>query len=244
MSEATQSLTPVRALKRPRLRADPRILLGTLLIVLAIGGGLAWAGSVDQGRGVIVATRDLPVGATISPGDLAVTSARLDDRVYAAAIPAADVGTLIGRPVAEPIHANQQLVRGQIGAGPLLAGDQGAMTVAVKAEAAAGGRLKPGDQVQVIVTLDRGKPTARSEIVIDRATVYAVGRDERTRFVGGAAGAAGETGAGASDSGGALASVTLIATTEQRLALAQAKWGGELDLVLLPPAAPGGGNGR
>ena len=243
MSGATQSLTPARAMRRHRLRADPRILLGILLIVLATAGGLAWAGSVNQGRGVIVATRDLPVGAIIGPGDLAVTSARLDDRVYAAAIPAADVAALIGRPVAEPIYANQQLVRGQIGAGPLLAGDQGAMTVAIKAEAAAGGRLKPGDQIQVIVTLDRGKPTARSEIVIDRATVYAVGRDERTRFVGGA-GAAGEAGAGASDSGGALASVTLIATTDQRLALAQAKWGGEIDLVLLPPAAPGVGNGR
>lgn len=241
MSEAAQSLTPTRLLRRQRLRADPRLLLGTLLIVLAIAGGLAWASSVNQGRGVIVATRDLPIGAIIGPGDLAVTSVRLDDRVYAAAIPAADVAALIGRPVAEPIHAQQQLVRGQIGAGPLLTGDQGAMTVAVKAEVAAGGRLQPGDQVQVIVTLDKGKPTSRSEIVIDRATVYAIGRDERTRFVGGTTGTAGEVGGAAGDTGGALASVTLIATTEQRLALAQAKWGGEIDLVLLPPATPGAG---
>lgn len=244
MSGAAQSLTPARAIRRQRLRADPRILLGILLIVLAIVGGLAWAGSVNQGRGVIVATRELTVGAIIGPDDLAVTSARLDDRVYAAAIPAIDIAALIGRPVAEPIHAHQQLVWAQVGADPLLAGDQGAMTVAVKAEAAADGRLKPGDHVQVIVTLDRGKPTTRSEIVIDRATIYAVGRDERTRFVGGAAGAAGDTGTGAGDSGGALASVTLIATSEQRLALAQAKWGGEIDLVLLPPAVPGAGNGR
>ncbi len=244
MSGATQSLTPARAIRRQRLRADPRILLGILLIVLAIAGGLAWAGSVNQGRGVIVATRDLPVGAIIGPGDLAMTSARLDDRVYMAAVPAADVTALLGRPVAEPIHAHQQLVWGQIGSGPLLAGDQGAMTVAVKAEAAVGGRLKPGDQVQVIVTLDRGKPTSRSEIVIDRAIVFAVGRDERTRFVGGSAGTATETGTGASDSGGALASVTLIVTPEQRLALARAKWGGEIDLVLLPLTAPRGGGGR
>lgn len=241
MSVMTPSLTPARALKRHRLRADPRILLGILLIVLAIAGGLAWAGSVNQGRGVIVATRDLPVGAIISLGDLSAASARLDDRVYAAAIPASDIAALIGRPVAEPIHAHQQLVWGQVGTGPVLAGDQGAMTVAVRAEAAAGGRLKPGDQVQVIVTLDKGKPTSRSEIVIDRATVYAIGREERTRFVGGTAGTTGEVGGAAGDAGGALASVTLIATTEQRLALAQAKWDGEVDLVLLPPATPGAG---
>lgn len=239
MSGATQSLTPARAVKRHRLRADPRILLGLLLIALAIAGGLTWAGAVNQGRGVVIATRDLPVGTVIGPGDLAVTTTRLDDRVYAAAIPAAEATALIGRPVVEPIHANQQLVPAQIGTGPLLAADQGAMTVAVKAEVAAGGRLKPGDQVQVIVTLDKGKPTARSEVVIDRATVYAVGRDPQTRFVGGATGGVGEANAAAGDAGGALASVTLVLTPEQRLALAQAKWGGEIDLVLLPPAGAG-----
>src|SRR5688572_6175429 len=102
MSGPSQSLTPVHAIRRHRLRADPRILLGILLIGLSIAGGLTWAGSVNQGRGVVVATRDLPVGATIGPGDLAVTTSSLDDRIYAAAIPADQVDALIGRQVAEP----------------------------------------------------------------------------------------------------------------------------------------------
>lgn len=233
------SLTPARAIRRQRLRVDPRIMLGILLIALAVAGGLTWAGSVNQGRGVVVATRDLPVGAIIGPGDLAVTNSRLNDRVYAAAIPADRVDALIGRQVAEPIHANQQLIPAQIGAGPLLAADQGAMTVAVEAEVAAGGRLKPGDQVQVIVTLDQGKPTARSEVVIERATVHAVGRDSQTRF----AGATGSREGDSPDDGAPLASVTLALTLDQRLALAQAKWGGAIDLVLLPAAA-GAGAGR
>ncbi len=240
---AGQALTPARALKRQRLRLDSRILLGTLLVGLAIAGGLTWAGSVNQGRDVIVATRELPVGAVIGPDDLATTNARLDDRVYAAAIPAAEAITLIGRVVVEPVHAHQQLVRAQIGAGPLLSGDEGAMTVAVKGEMAAGGRLQPGDQVQVIVTLDKGQPSARTEAVIERATIYAIGREDRTRFVGSTAGASGEVSATSGDTGGALASVTLIVTPEQRLALARAKWGGEIDLVLLP-SAPRSGGGR
>ena len=241
---ANQALTPARALKRQRLRPDPRILLGTLLVGLAIVGGLTWAGSVNQGRDVIVATRELPVGAVIGPGDLAVTNARLDDRVYAAAIPAAEASMLIGRAVVEPVHAHQQLVRAQIGIGPRLTGDEGAMTVAVKAEVAAGGRLQPGDQVQVIFTLDKGQPSVRAEAVIERATIYAVGRDERTRFVGTTAGTSSEISALSGDTGSALAWVTLIVTPEQRLALARAKWGGEIDLVLLPPVAPRSGGGR
>jgi len=237
------TLTPTRALRRHPLTANPRILLGVLLIALAVSGGLWWAGTVNQGRPVLVAARDLSVGTIVGIDDLAVTNARLDDRVYAAAIPAAEATTLIGRVVVEPVHANQQLVRAQIGAGPLLSGDEGAMTVAVKGEMAAGGRLQPGDQVQVIVTLDKGQPSARAEAVIERATIYAVGREDRTRFVGSTAGASGEVSATSGDTGGALASVTLIVTPEQRLALARAKWGGEIDLVLLP-RAPRSGGGR
>ncbi|HEU4977794.1 MAG TPA: hypothetical protein VFT42_02765, partial [Solirubrobacteraceae bacterium] len=81
---------PVRSRRRGAIVGAGATLTGVSLIggallalagiVLAIAGGLAWAGSVNQGRGVIVATRDLPVGALIGPGDLAVASARLDDR--------------------------------------------------------------------------------------------------------------------------------------------------------------------
>jgi lysophospholipase L1-like esterase len=38
MSTATRTLTPARAVKRRRLRVDPRALLGLLLVVISIGG--------------------------------------------------------------------------------------------------------------------------------------------------------------------------------------------------------------
>ena len=239
MSAATRTLTPARAVKRRRLHIDPRALLGLLLVVVSIVGGIVYAGAINQGRGVVIAARDLPAGAVLGRDDLLVTSARLEESVYAAAIPASEAAALVGRPLSEPVHARQVLVRAQLGSGLVLGPGQQAMTIPVKADNGAGGRLRPGDAVQVLVTTDKGKPTSKTEIVIDQAIVYAAGKDERTRIVSSGAGSSPDTTGGAGDAG-TLASLTLVLTPDQAPALAHARWNGDLDVVLLPPAAPKG----
>ncbi len=162
---AATALSPTRALRRPR-KLDLRAVIGICLTVMAVGGSIAYWGVTSDTRAVVVATRDLPVGATLDAGDLAVARVRVDDGIYAAAVPADELSTLAGRQLAEPVHAQQLLVRGQVSSRPLLGANQLAMTIAVSPESAAGGRLRPGDAVQVLVTTNKGKPESKTTVVL------------------------------------------------------------------------------
>jgi Flp pilus assembly protein CpaB len=103
------------------------------------------------------------------------------------------------------------------------------MTVAVRPDNAVAGRLKPGDTVQVLVTVgDKNHLEARARSVVDRASVFDVGREP----------AAGGSFADVDRSGrGAIATLTLAVTPDQARQLAEARHLGDLDVVLLPPAA-------
>ncbi len=225
------SLSPTRALRKPR-RLDLRAVLGIILTLLAVLGSVAYWTLTSDARSVLIATRDLPMGAPLQPEDLAVARVRVDDSVYAQAIPAEELPSLVGRQLAEPVHPQQLLVRPQVSSRHLLSPDQRAMTIAVSPETAVGGRIKPGDQVQVLVTTNKGKPEARTEMVLPRVTVFDVGYDQRLTVVGST---------GSSDTSqpslgtGLLKSVTLVVTEPEALALGQAKWNGDLDVLLLSP---------
>src|SRR5438034_898524 len=78
---------------------------------------------------------------------LAVARVRVDDGMYAAAVPADELGALVGRQLAEPIHPQQMVVRQQVSARPLIGPDQVALTIPVNPASAAGGRVRPGDSV-------------------------------------------------------------------------------------------------
>src|ERR1700704_2058944 len=110
---AVATLTPARALRRPR-RADPRALIGIFLTVTALAASVAfWVGASDA-RPVVVATRDLPAGSMLRASDLTVAYVRMDDALYAAALPSDALGTLVGHQLGEPIHAQQVLARAQV----------------------------------------------------------------------------------------------------------------------------------
>lgn len=224
---ASATLSPARALRRPR-RLDARPLFGIFLMLVAIGGSVAfWTASTDT-RAVLVATRDLPAGATLGPADLAVARVRVDDAIYQAAVSAEEQSELIGKQLAEPAHAQQLLVRGQLTGRPPLGPGQLALTIRVGSDTAVGGRVRPGDAVQVLVTTNKGRPESRTAVVLPRVTVYDIGHDERLAVIN----TAGPSG---SDQPQApLSSLTLIVNQEQALQLAQAKWNGELDVALLP----------
>lgn len=230
---ATRSfpITEPRALRRPRTR-DWRLVAFVALILVSTAGIVNLLNRADDTRGVLVAARDLPAGTRLGPGDLVEARVRVDDRFYAAALPAAEAARLAGQTLTAPVYANLPLARAQLTGANRLEADQVAMTIAVKSEVAVGGRLRPGDEVLVLVTTDKGKPGVKTRVVLDRVRVYDVGFEERLRGIGAAGGSERDA--------GPLASLTLVLTHDQAGALAEAKWSGDLDVVLLPTvAAPG-----
>jgi pilus assembly protein CpaB len=231
---AATTLTPARAIRQPR-RVDLRAVFGLFLLLLATGGSIAfWSASSDT-RAVLVATRDLPAGATLSASDLAVARVRVDDAIYEASWPAAAREELIGRQLAEPVHAQQLLVRAQLSTRPPLQPDQLALTIPIRPDTAVGGRVRPGDYVQVLATSGKGKPESETFVVLRRVRVHDVGRDERVTVVN-TAGAA-ET-APRPAAQGPVSTLTLVVTQDQALELARARWNGELDVALLPTPEP------
>lgn len=224
---AATTLTPTRALRQPR-HVGWRAAFGVFLLLLATGGSIAfWTASSDT-RAVLVATRDLPAGAMLTATDVAVARVRVDDAIYQAAVPASELTSLVGTQLAEPMHAQQLLARAQLSSRPTLGPGHLALTIAVSPETAVGGRLRPGDAVQVFLTTNQGKPEAHTAVVLPRATVYDVGHEQRLTVVNTEL-------AERSGTQGPAKWLTLIVTPEQALALAQARWSGELDVALLPP---------
>jgi Flp pilus assembly protein CpaB len=220
------TLTPARALRRPR-HIDLRALIGVCVTLTALGGSVAyWAGS-NETRGVVIATRDLPAGATLVVSDLAVAYVRVDELVYRAAVPAETLDALVGKELAEPTHAQQVLARGQVGGRSGLTADQTAVTIPARPDSTVNGRLKVGDQVQVLVTVgDRSKEQARTRVVLDRVTVYDVGREQAL-------------GGSSTDTErlnrGNITTLTLAVTADEARGLIEARRAGELDVILLPP---------
>jgi Flp pilus assembly protein CpaB len=149
---AVATLSPTRALHRPR-RADPRAIVGVFLTLAALAGSVAFWVSATEARPVLVAARDLPAGATLSASDLGIAYIRADDAVYHAALPSDMLESLVGRQLGEPIHAQQVLARAQLADRFGLAPDQVAITIPARPDSAVDGRLRPGDSVQVLVTV-------------------------------------------------------------------------------------------
>lgn len=228
---STTILSPTRALRQPR-RLDLRAVFGILLLLVATGGSIAFWTAASDTRAVLVATRGLPAGATLGAGDLAVARVRVDDAIYQAAVPAEELSQLVGRQLAEPVHAQQLLVRAEVSSRPTLGPNQLALTIPVSAQSAVGGRLRPGDAVQVLVTIDKGKPEARTTVVLPRVTVYDVGHEERLGAINTSTSA---DAAGRPAGQGPISWATVVVTPEQAVELARARWAGELDVALLPP---------
>lgn len=202
-------------------------------MLVATGGSIAVWSTEQDTRTVLAAARELPAGATLSAGDLAIAHARLDDTIYAAALPASDLSRVVGRQLAEPAHANQVLAAAQLSSHPALAPGQLVLAIPIHAESAAGGRLRPGDQVQVLGT--DTKHDGSTHVVLARAVVYDTARDQASTGASGAGGTGGTVEVGTSGVGSATSWISVVVSQDQAVQLAQARWAGELDIALLPP---------
>src|SRR3954454_6149398 len=213
---AVATLSPARAIRRPR-RADPRALIGVCLTLAALAGSVPfWVGASDA-RPVVIATHDLPIGSTLRAADLGVAYVKMDDQIYAAALPADLLNGLVGRRLSEPVHAQQVLARAQVSEKSGLGVDQVAITIPTKAESAVGGRLRAGDSVQVLLTItDKTRGEAHARVVLDRARVFDVGRDQSLS----ASSTSSETDAAQR---GTITNVTLAITADQARQLAEAR---------------------
>ncbi len=223
------ALSPTRALRRPR-HLHLRAVFGLLLLLVAIAGSIAFWSASSVTQAVVVATRELPAGAMVSESDLSVARVRVDGAIYQQAVPAIDLGNLVGKQLSEPMHLDQILVWPQLSSHLPLAADQMAFTIPVTADTAAGGRIRPRDVVEVLVTTGKGTSSPRSAVVLVRATVYDVGYGGTATTIN----TSGSALTGGSSDPGAISWVTLIVTQQQALQLAQAKWAGQLDVALRP----------
>ena len=176
------ALTPARAIHAPR-RIDLRLVLGVFLAIAAMAGSVGFWTVTSESRAVIVATRDLPAGVAVRASDLAVARVRVDDSIYQAALPAESLDDVVGKQLAKPALAHQLLVRGQLARRAALEAGQLAMTVPIRPDTAVGGRIQVGDTVRVLLTTNKGKPDAKTTVVLSRVTVYDVGRDDRMTVV-------------------------------------------------------------
>ncbi len=233
MVGSATALSPARAIHAPR-RIDLRLVLGVFLAIAAMAGSVGFWTVTSDSRAVLVATRDLPAGVALRANDLSVARVRVDDSIYQAAFPAGALDDVIGKQLAKPALAQQILVRGQLSSRPALEVGQLAMTVPIRPDTAVGGRIQVGDAVRVLLTMNKGKPDAKTTVVLSRATVYDVGRDDRMTVVNTSSSSSGDRGAAQ----GPVTWLTLTLSPDQAVALAEARWNGDLDMALLPPDIP------
>ena len=218
-----------RTLAPPR-RLPVRAILGLALAITAVAMVYTLNRSTQpQTTGVLRATRDVPLGAIVRAGDLEAVSEALPDDVARTLVSARERDSLVGRRVSQPLNAGELVSRRQVQApARQIPAGQRVYTIPVSPEAAAGGQaVDVGDQVEVVVTLDKSQPDqARTLVVLPRATVYQVGRaDASTSPLG-----SGQ--AGSADS--RLTSLTLLLDSDSDYqAIARARWIGELDVAVL-----------
>jgi Flp pilus assembly protein CpaB len=238
-AEASSAPSSFRTLRRARPRRPAaRLVVAALVFAVGLVGSLAVWVRATSGAAVLVTTRAMAPGERLGPGDVAVVRLRVaDPEVLAAMVPAGERERVVGQALAAPAQARQVLVRSQLGGNGLLGPDRVALSVPVTADSAAGGRIRPGDEVAVYFTRGRGQAEAQTEELLPRATVFEVGYGA-PGVVARAAGA--EAGAVVPLQGGARAPVwlTLVLTREQAQAVARARRSGDLDVALLSPRAP------
>ena len=205
-------------------RVDPRLWLGTLVVVVALVGGVSVINGFRVTEAVVVAARTLPPGHVITRADLTTSEARLEGALGALAIGEAEIATLVGRTTNQTIHAGGLVVEPDLGSGPALGPGEVAVTVAVGADTVFAD-LRRGDEVAVVETTEPGRPGSATALLLERATVYHVAADTGRLGIGGGA---------APEEGGRIANVTLIVPQGDAERVVHALVNGRLTLVLVP----------
>jgi len=231
IATATRPLSPTRTLARRRL--NRRALVGASLAILGVlGVAFASLNAQPQTVTVLTAARDLPAGSVLAASDLVPSTEPLSARMAQLVVPAAEREQIVGHPLGQALGRGDLVARhAVVDTATRIPPDQRVLSIPISPVTAAGGQLTAGDEVEVLVTLDKTRPEqARTETVLPRVTVYAVGHDAASPFAG-----------SESSSGGArtVAWLSLLVDEPQAQALSKARWTGDLDVALLAPSADG-----
>jgi Flp pilus assembly protein CpaB len=208
------------------------MLVGLLLVAVSVAASLTLWGASRETVPVVVVVHDLPSGHVLQRDDLGVVQAKLESGQAALVVAGANLDQIVGRTLATPVYAGELLVTPRLASGPVLGSDDAALTLAVRADSIYP-RLRPGDEVAVLITRDKGKPASQTTTLLERATVYAVTADVSTTTF--ASSARGED----EDVSRRVSNVTLLVPKAQAEQLAHAAVNWDLTIALVSPAGKG-----
>src|SRR5512144_2906231 len=161
-----------------RRRRPALWLLGTALV--ATGGALAAAAALSAGHRVevLAVARPVPAGQVIAAADLRPARVAADPALTP--IPAAQLGTVVGRHAAVDLRPGTLLVRAALTSDSIPGVGQALVGVAVKPGQLPARPLQRGDRVLAVTVPDPGAATdaADSEKAPVPATVAGVGRTD------------------------------------------------------------------
>ena len=206
-------------------RVDRRMLAGVLLVVVSLAGGLLLWRSATGTTPILIAARDIPPGHVIQRDDLTIGEARLDGRLASMALTETDLEAAVGRTTSTTIHAGEMVVHPDLAAGPVLGGDEVAVTIPVAADTIYPG-LRPTDEVSLLATTNAGRPESRTVTLLDHATVFAIGLERRGMR---------STAADDPNDGASVANITLAVPRSEAEAIAHAVANATITVVLLAP---------
>ncbi|HEX2295189.1 MAG TPA: Flp pilus assembly protein CpaB [Actinomycetota bacterium] len=209
-----------RRLARPRW-LNPRTVLGLVLFAGALLVGRAVLDGAKTTVAVWAAAHDLRRDEALDAGDLVPAEVKLPADVAAAYAGAGE--DLEGAVLTRPLVAGELIPRAWLATGPAAVAGR-SMTIPVTPEHAVGGRLRPGDRVDVYATFDSGDVRARTSLLVREVEVLDV------VSTGGLV--VGEE---------AVVGVTVAVTPSEATRLAFAIRTAELDVALVSGAADGEG---
>jgi pilus assembly protein CpaB len=182
---------------------------------------------------VLIATQDIPLGTAVTEamlGQRDLPRSYVEDRH----IPAGEAQRVIGVRITSGVRAGESLLWSDLATSSDQSRDlsslvrSGQRAISVRADAAAsfGGLVRPGDRVDVLLTLERSTQDPVTVPLLQNQLVLAAGQDT---------GAVQRAGQGAAQRGSAISQVTLSASVEQAQLLAFAGQRGRLTLILRNP---------
>lgn len=153
VTNRTEQSSDGRTIDLTRRLPSGRAVLGGALIVLAALGLFIAA---DPGTGAptthyLVARRSIVTGHVLTSSDVVLVAMTLPDRVAAESVPS--LTTAVGAITLAPVAAGQLIVKSQIATGAR-ATRRPLLSFSIDADRAAGGDLRPGDRIDVLVTWD------------------------------------------------------------------------------------------
>lgn len=158
-----------RRVERPRW-VNVRTVLGLALFFCSVIAGQYLVSAPTPSTQLWVAAHDIAPGTIVEAGDLETVEADLSpEAMEHYALASTD---LAGAYVARGIPAGQLVPLASLSNQAPSASRQ--MTVPVEAEHAVGGALMVGDLIDVLVTLDAGRPSARTAVLVSQAEVIDV----------------------------------------------------------------------